>query len=70
MTKELDLWKPSKYNREKKNPDSLRKWAKDVRGHFTDEDLQMAKWYTRRCLVSLAVRDVRNEATVRHGVRL
>lgn len=39
----------------KKPSNSIRKWLKDIRGHFIGDDIQMASNHMKRCLVSLAI---------------
>ena len=45
----------------KKNP--VRKWAKDMHGHFTEEDKQMANKNMKRCS---AIREMSIKTTVRY----
>lgn len=64
LTKHSSKYSQNSTIKKKKAP--IRKWAKGMKRHFT-EDLQMVNKYVERCSTSLAFREKQIKIPMRHG---
>lgn len=54
----------------KLNNKKMRKWAKDMKGHFIEQEKQMANKHMERCTKSLTTREIKLKTTITYHYTL